>query len=791
MKNPAWIYLFFGALVALLIGGGLVAGASVSAHYPLTDTNRPAPSDAAASGGSGSKQAANSPAAPHVVFSNPAPITIPAVGTATPYPSNIAVSGLTGTITKVTVTLTNFNHTFPQDVDVLLVGPAGQNLIMMSDGGGGNPGVTNRTYTFDDAAANAFPQNSAAASGTYRPANYGFGTDAFPAPAPAASTATGLTVFNGTNPNGTWSLYVVDDNTNDSGSIAGGWSLDITTVLAACTTTFPSTDVPKTIPDNSAAGVNSTVVIPAGYGTVVDVDLVGLNVTHTRINDLIVKLTSPGGPTITLINRICNNEDNFSNINLDDSAAAAIGSACPPSPNATFRPSNPLSGFNGLAASGTWTLNVSDLASGASGGQVTSWGLRLSTTVCAPATNTPTPTNTQTPTETPTDTPTDTPTNTPTNTPTDTPTNTPTETSTNTPTDTPTNTPTETPTNTPTDIPTGTPTETPTDTPTDTPTSIPTDTPTAPPVVTDTPTVPPVVTDTPTAPPVGTDTPTAPAVTDTPTAPPVVTDTPTAPPVVTDTPTAPPVATDTPTAPPVATDTPTTPPGATATATATVCTLTFNDAPPNSTFYTWIRCLVCRGIVGGYPCGGPGEPCPGNYYRPNNNVTRGQVSKIVSESAGFTDLLPSTQQSFEDVPVGSTFWVWIERLSVREIIAGYPCGGPFEPCIAPDNRPYFRPNNNVTRGQLSKITSGAAGWTETPTGQTFDDVPPNSTFYLWIERMAGRGIIQGYPCGGPFEPCIGPANRPYFRPNNNATRGQMAKIAAEAFFPNCQTPVKR
>jgi hypothetical protein len=189
----------------------------------------------------------------------------------------------------------------------------------------------------------------------------------------------------------------------------------------------------------------------------------------------------------------------------------------------------------------------------------------------------------------------------------------------------------------------------------------------------------------------------------TPTVPPVVTNTPTVPPVVTDTPTVPPVATDTPTVPPVATDTPTTEAtveaSATATATATVCTVSFNDVPPNSTFYTWIRCLACRGIVGGYPCGGPGEPCPGNYYRPNNNVTRGQVSKIISESAQFSDPVPSTQQTFEDVPVGSTFSLWIERLATRGIIQGYPCGGPFEPCVGPDNRPYFRPNNNVTRGQ--------------------------------------------------------------------------------------------
>ena len=235
-----------------------------------------------------------------------------------------------------------------------------------------------------------------------------------------------------------------------------------------------------------------------------------------------------------------------------------------------------------------------------------------------------------------------------------------------------------------------------------------------------------------------------------------------------------------------ATASPTSGPGGTAT--PTVCPIEFNDVPPGNTFYANVRCLACRGIVGGYPCGGPGEPCPGTYYRPNNNVTRGQVSKIVAESAGFADPVPGTQQTFEDVVSTSTFWLWVERLSTRGIIGGYPCGGPFEPCIAPTNRPYFRPNNNVTRGQLSKITSGAAGWTETPTGQTFEDAPPGSTFYLTIERMAVRGVINGYPCGGPFEPCVAPTNRPYFRPNNNATRGQMSKIAASAFFPSCYTP---
>ncbi len=101
---------------------------------------------------------------------------------------------------------------------------------------------------------------------------------------------------------------------------------------------------------------------------------------------------------------------------------------------------------------------------------------------------------------------------------------------------------------------------------------------------------------------------------------------------------------------------------ATATPQPTACAISFNDVPVGSTFYDYIRCLACRGIVGGYPCGGPGEPCPGSYYRPNNNVTRGQVSKIVAESAGFSDAVPSTQQTFEDVAPSSTFWLFIERL---------------------------------------------------------------------------------------------------------------------------------
>jgi hypothetical protein len=208
------------------------------------------------------------------------------------------------------------------------------------------------------------------------------------------------------------------------------------------------------------------------------------------------------------------------------------------------------------------------------------------------------------------------------------------------------------------------------------------------------------------------------------------------------------------------------------------CDFNFNDVLPDNDFYPYIRCLVCRFIISGYSDG---------TFRPNNEVTRGQLSKIVANSAGFIE--PATGQTYEDVPTTHPFYSFIEKMSARGIMGGYPCGGEFEPC-GPDNKPYFRPGANATRGQISKIVSNAAGYNDPPSGQTFEDVPPGNPFYEWIQRLASRGIMGGYPCGGVGEPC-GPESRPYFRWSNTTTRGQASKIVSNTFFPDCQTPARR
>ena len=216
---------------------------------------------------------------------------------------------------------------------------------------------------------------------------------------------------------------------------------------------------------------------------------------------------------------------------------------------------------------------------------------------------------------------------------------------------------------------------------------------------------------------------------------------------------------------------------ANSTATSTPCTITFSDVPADHTFYANIRCLACRGIISGYSDG---------TFRPGNNITRGQIAKMVSNAAGFDE--DPNPQIFEDVDPSSTFYTWINRLARRGYMGGYPCGTvPEEPCNPPENRPYFRPNANATRGQLAKIVSNTAGLGGNPTGLFYTDVAEDHPFYTWIMRLTNLGVMSGYQCGGEGEPCDD-QNRPYFRPYNDVTRGQASKIVANTFYPGCQTP---
>lgn len=156
--------------------------------------------------------------------------------TASLYPSTINVSGLDGqSVSQVTLTLNGLSHSFPSDLDIGLAGPGGQMAMLMSEVGGNiKYPVSNLTITLDNNAANSLPVDAPLTSGTFKPTRQ-FPTLPFdfPSPAPSgiANAPADLSVFNGSDPDGAWSLYIVDESSPDSGSISSGWTLDITTAV--------------------------------------------------------------------------------------------------------------------------------------------------------------------------------------------------------------------------------------------------------------------------------------------------------------------------------------------------------------------------------------------------------------------------------------------------------------------------------------------------------------------------------------------------------------------------------
>ncbi len=69
--------------------------------------------------------------------------------------------------------------------------------------------------------------------------------------------------------------------------------------------------------------------------------------------------------------------DNFTGTTFDDSATTPISSGTAPF-SGSFKPETPLAALNGIAANGTWKLEVNDAASGDTG-TLTAWSIQLTT----------------------------------------------------------------------------------------------------------------------------------------------------------------------------------------------------------------------------------------------------------------------------------------------------------------------------------------------------------------------------------------------------------------------------
>jgi hypothetical protein len=118
-------------------------------------------------------------------------------------------------------------------------------------------------------------------------------------------------------------------------------------------------------------------------------------------------------------------------------------------------------------------------------------------------------------------------------------------------------------------------------------------------------------------------------------------------------------------------------------------TPTFVDVPVDDPFYCYIETADRHNLISGYA---------GNVFHPNYNITRGQLTKVIVLAEQWTIYTPPSP-TFTDVTTVNPFYQYIETAYAHNIISGYSCGNPEEPCPGL----YFRPNSLTTRGQISKI----------------------------------------------------------------------------------------
>jgi hypothetical protein len=116
------------------------------------------------------------------------------------------------------------SHTAPDDLNLLLVGPHGHQVLLMADSGSSFD-AAHVELRFDDEAPIPLPDSGQLTTDYYRPANY-LGADDFAAPTPALNGNTSLAAFDGTRASGSWRLFAMDDAAVDTGTIES-WTLTL------------------------------------------------------------------------------------------------------------------------------------------------------------------------------------------------------------------------------------------------------------------------------------------------------------------------------------------------------------------------------------------------------------------------------------------------------------------------------------------------------------------------------------------------------------------------------------
>ncbi|MBI5362078.1 MAG: proprotein convertase P-domain-containing protein [Planctomycetes bacterium] len=294
------------------------------------------------------------------------PGTLPATPVPTVY--TVLVSGVGASLWDVDL-LTTIVHTSSADIDMTLTSPAGTVVTITTDNGGTFDNCFNGTAWDDNVNvvctdvvyANNVTQASLSPEGR-------------------------LDAFRGEDPNGTWTLTIVDDALADNGTL-GAWALDVSTLASApaeVSTTFsalPAIVIPATAPPIS---LPSTIAV-AGLDTNTTEVEVYLEITHTFSSDLDITLTSPAGTVVVLTtDNGAGNDNNYNGTLFDADAPATVTDIVYANNVAVplVSPEGSFGNFKGQDPNGNWTLTVNDDAN-IDGGIFARWDLTVRT--CSPA----------------------------------------------------------------------------------------------------------------------------------------------------------------------------------------------------------------------------------------------------------------------------------------------------------------------------------------------------------------------------------------------------------------------
>jgi subtilisin-like proprotein convertase family protein len=325
-------------------------------------------------------------------FTNPAAITIQDNAPATPYPSAIPVAGQVGTVNEAFLFVHGLTHTFPGDIDMMLVSPAGTRVMLQSDAGAGF-GVSALSYGIansqDFDLQRHIPEAAPITGGYWLPADYGTGLEVMPPPAPPGVYHVSTFAFQGENPNGIWSLYVRDDANGHTGSIGAGWTLflDINhrNAATAILTSGPAAPYPAPI-----------FVSPnTAHGRISKLRVVLSNVSHTFPDDIDVLLEGPDGQTALIWSDAGGPGDLVGTTLTFEEGAPPVPHEGP-IPTGTYGPTNIIGGdtfpapapagpyvvnlsrWNNTSPIGLWNLWVVDDSDGFAG-NIGNWALEITT----------------------------------------------------------------------------------------------------------------------------------------------------------------------------------------------------------------------------------------------------------------------------------------------------------------------------------------------------------------------------------------------------------------------------